>query len=452
MKNITKYILIVAVAFLWACEPSVDSFTPSKGSADFSNYVAVGDSYTAGFTDGALGERGQVSGFSNILAKQLSHVGGNGFHQPVVESAGSVGSTPIAPNQYNSYFELKVVDGDLKPMPGLGDMSIFTERVYDADKPFQNLGVPGAKSWHLPVAGYAQMNPFYARFASDVASSSVLTDAVNSSPTFFSLWIGANDVLRYALEGGEGATSGMNDEDITPLDGFKASIAEIVADLKSKTSDGVIANIPPVGAIPYFNTVPYNALPLDQATADLLNGKYAAYNQAADANNLPRIEVTAGANALVIEDKEWPLNGFRQIRTSEKFLLNLPTSNIQTEGWGTAVPIPAKYVLTDAELKNIEDATSTFNTYLKEVALSNDLAHVDLYKIMNDLAAHGLTIDGHTYTTTFVSGGVFSLDGIHSTGKGSAIIANAFVDAINDRYNASVPRANVNDYDSVLFP
>ena len=56
------------------------------------------------------------------------------------------------------------------------------------------------------------------------------------------------------------------------------------------------------------------------------------------------------------------------------------------------------------------------------------------------------------YATTFVKGGFFSLDGIHATARGSAIIANAFIDAINKQYNAMVPKANVNDYPTVQFP
>jgi hypothetical protein len=77
--------------------------------------------------------------------------------------------------------------------------------------PYQNLGVPGAKSFHLGAAEYGnaagvalgKANPYYVRFASS-ATSSVLQDAVSQSPTFFSLWIGNNDVLSYATNGGKG--------------------------------------------------------------------------------------------------------------------------------------------------------------------------------------------------------------------------------------------------------
>nr|WP_321410478.1 hypothetical protein [uncultured Carboxylicivirga sp.] len=71
---------------------------------------------------------------------------------------------------------------------------------------------------------------------------------------------------------------------------------------------------------------------------------------------------------------------------------------------------------------------------------------------MNKLSGEGLIIDGNRYSTTFVTGGIFSLDGIHATGRGSAIIANSFIEAINEQFDAQVPEVNINDYKTVEFP
>ena len=48
---------------------------------DFSNYVALGASFTAGFTDGALFIASQQNSFPNILAQQF---GTTGFTQPLM--------------------------------------------------------------------------------------------------------------------------------------------------------------------------------------------------------------------------------------------------------------------------------------------------------------------------------------------------------------------------------
>src|SRR5205085_2114086 len=87
---------------------------------------------------------------------------------------------------------------------------------------YQNMGVPGVKSFDLlrhdlGVPGFT-MNPFYWRFASDVTpggTSTVVSDALKSNPTFFTLWIGSNDVLGYATSGGSGIVNGTNPNDIT---------------------------------------------------------------------------------------------------------------------------------------------------------------------------------------------------------------------------------------------
>jgi hypothetical protein len=44
------------------------------------------------------------------------------------------------------------------------------------------------------------------------------------------------------------------------------------------------------------------------------------------------------------------------------------------------------------------------------------------------------------------------LDGIHLTPRGNAIIANTFIDAINSKYSASVPHADVTKYSGLKFP
>ena len=64
----------------------------------------------------------------------------------------------------------------------------------------------------------------------------------------------------------------------------------------------------------------------------------------------------------------------------------------------------------------------------------------------------GIQFDGVKYTATFVTGGSFSLDGVHPTGRGYAILANEFIKAINAKYSSTLPLVNVNKYSGVTFP
>ena len=448
-RNIFKYALLLGALALWSCEPSVDEFTPSKGTADFSKFIAIGDSFTAGYTDGALGKRGQEESFSYILGKQLRYVGSPSYNQPLVQSNGSVGTTEIAPGQYNGYFELQVIEGSLAPIPSLGDMTIFGEDASSIDN--QNFGVPGAKVTHLVAPGYAQANPYFGRFASN-STTSVLADALASNPTFFSCWLAGNDVLAYALAGGIGGV-GNNPTDITDATVYEGALTSILQTLTSDGAKGVIGNIPDVTSIPFFTTVPYNAFEINAATAAALNAKYEQYNLAAEQMGLPKMEFAEGANAFVVYDATIPdlLGNRRQATVEDRLLL---TAQAEAMSWTPASdPILGdEFVLTKTELGNISTATETFNAVNKKLANDFNLSFVDAIALMKELSTMGITIDGHHYTNVFVSGGAFSLDGIHTTGRGSAIIANEFIDAINAQYGATVPKVNINDYDMVQFP
>ncbi len=448
-----NYLLILVTLALWSCEPKVDEFVPSAGSADFSVFVSVGDSYSAGYIDGALSDYGQTTGFTNIMATQLKSVGAGDFKQPMLLAGTSVGSS------LNGSYKLQVVHGKLMPMPTTGNPELFTDPTtwINSKGPFNNVGVPGAKSFHLlsplfgdPTQGSGNFNPYYTRFASNPGVSTVIGDAMLNNPTFFSLWIGGNDILWYALGGGTGSASGLGSHDITPDLIFKASISGLISNLTMKGAKGVLCNIPGIDALPYFSYIKYNDLELTADRVTLLNSAYAGYNQAAEANGKPKIEFAEGRNPFVIADAGAFL-GMRQMKEGEKVLLSALSGILGDEHWGSATPMPDNESLTITEIGNITTAVDRFNAIIKSAADDNDLAFVDANSVMNDLM-HGIIIDGVGYNTEFVTGGMFSLDGIHASGRGYAIIANAFIKAINAKYGATVPMANVNDFIGVEMP
>ena len=66
MKNKFIYLAILAAGFA-SCEPEFDNPVStddySAGEADFSSYVAVGNSLTAGYMDGTVYKSGQANSF-----------------------------------------------------------------------------------------------------------------------------------------------------------------------------------------------------------------------------------------------------------------------------------------------------------------------------------------------------------------------------------------------------
>ena len=78
---------------LGGCQPDLmDEPKANAGQADFSRYIAVGNSLTAGFSDGGLYREGQLNSYPNILAQQFREVGGGDFTQPLFAEAQANGS------------------------------------------------------------------------------------------------------------------------------------------------------------------------------------------------------------------------------------------------------------------------------------------------------------------------------------------------------------------------
>ena len=121
--------------------------------------------------------------------------------------------------------------------------------------------------------------------------------------------------------------------------------------------------------------------------------------------------------------------------------------------YGVTFPLDDKHVLTVTEKTEVLTATDTFNAVIKAAATAKGLAYVDANAKMMELSkTSGLQFDGVKYTATFVTGGTFSLDGVHLTGRGYALIGNEFIRAINQKYKSNLPMVNVNSYSGVTFP
>jgi len=454
-----KFIYYIAIlAFLASCKPEVNEFSPSSGNADFTTYVAVGNSLTAGYADGALYTSGQEYGWANILGKQLQVVGANPFVLPKVTS-----EFGVLPGKLKLGYSTDCLGTtSLGPIPDVGELDPYTNHF---DKPVNNLGVPGAKVGHLLFNGYGDpanlplglANPYFVKFAT-TPTISVVEQALSMSPTFFSLWIGNNDVLGYATTGGLSP--------ITPLNGavgvgFTETYNTLVGALMTSVDKryGVLANIPGITSAAFFTTVPYNAIPIDdQAKLDLINAAYLPYNTAMEQMGLPyRINFVMGQNAMVIVDTDMPdalpdALKIRQLTSDELVLMTIPQDSIKCAGWGSAVPIASQFILTANEIKEVTDATTAFNNVIKTAATDNGLAFVDFNSILVEANTSGIVVDGITFTTTLVTGNLFSLDGIHLSPQGNALVANYFVDAINSTYNANIPHTTVSSYPGITFP
>ena len=424
--TVRKYLLLIFLFWIIpGCEPEIDQPDPHSGEADFTTFVAVGNSLTAGFKDGELFRNGQEHSLANLMAGRLMHVGLPSFSQPLMKDELGFGNRLV----------LAEAGGSLMPVPAPGNPDPDnSENIFDTEGPFHNLGVPGAKVQHLLFQGYGALNPYFGRFAANPATSSVLSDAMALQPTFFSLWAGNNDILSFATSGGKG-------EDITPVGEFASFYQMLTSQLTQAGAKGVVANIPDITSIPFFTTVPFNALPLtEQAVVDQLNS---AYQEA------PHISFSLGMNALVAEDNTHPA-GVRQLEEGELVLLTA-LAGITQQGWGSQVPLPETHYLAGNQVTEVREATTAYNQVIRETASEKGLAHVDMHQRLQE-AGQGIYIDGIAFDASFITGGIFSLDGVHLSKRGSAIVASDFIEAINQQFNATIPKVAVSQVEGIAFP
>jgi len=466
MNDMKKLIYILfSLVILAGCEPKIDEYSPDAGAADFTTYVAIGNSLTAGYADGALYTSGQENSYPSIMAEQFKFVGGGEFSQPYIDTEDGVGLevTPTFDIRLVTKRILKVVpDKDCAGNP-IGTFSLKPAFAIDNPDqavlgaqlaarptnpaPYNNMGVPGLTVKDLFIPGYGSPfgNPYFARFASNMMAT-VYQDAVAQNPTFFSMWIGNNDVLTSALAG--------TDALITPVDTFALYYNMAVLGLVNSTNapKGVLANIPDILAIPFFTTIspqlPYDNVVLTAEQAAGLNLLYTMYGH-------PDIVWKEGKNPFVITTTT---GAWVQMGPEDIFLLSMPTDSIKCLGMGIAnpvtlvpYPIPGKYVLQKSEQVNLQNAITAFNLIIKNAAELNNLALADMNTYMKSFET-GMTFDGISMNTRFVSGGMFSTDGVHLCPRGYAVAANFFIDAINGQYASHIPHADITKYAGLKFP
>jgi lysophospholipase L1-like esterase len=523
-KLINIFLGIILMTSFTACEPEFESPISegnyTSGDADFSNYVAVGNSLTAGYTNGTLYKSGQENSFAAILARQMKLAGGGEFTQPYMDDdtddiGGMVysGTTILPP---------KLIINAAAGGPERINKTPKVDLMNIHPGPYNNMGVPGAKIFHLVSNAYGdpanilihKANPFYVRMASST-NASVIQDAVAQNPTFFTLWIGANDVLAYATGGGTGVDqdeAGNLDpttygfEDITNANVFGAIYSQLVDALTANGAKGVLATIPDVSSVPYFTTIPYN--PLDPAAIPTyavmipeLNMNFGLLNQAFTAIGHPERAVTfdengpspllikddaledistqlnaalqaggmdpgtaailsaqygqsrqATANDLIVLTAKSVIGQINQAYMQQLLNLGVPQTNAyKLSIEGITYPLEDKWVLTEDEITHTRNATAKYNQIIKGIAQSKNLGLADMAAVMQEMS-NGLVIeDGSLYTADYFNGSnldnlSFGLDGVHPTSRGYAIIANKFIDVIEEKYGAKLPKVLPADY------
>lgn len=430
-------LLLTTIVGVIACtnndiDPNATAGTVSKGDADFTKYVAVGNSLTSGYADGGLYRDGQLNSYPNILAGQFKSVGGGDFIQPLFTTEQANGT---------GYIRLKKLPASATSLPtfdttktqlAVRSLSSTGGVLYTKfTGTNQNLGVPGIRIADVLRVGYGSKegNPYFERFLDDQAAATTYLQYISTNlagATFFSCWLGNNDALGYATSGGVGAEN--ETRGLTSVSLFTTNFTAVMSKLTENNRKGVVIGIPNVVQTPFFTTATAQIKTLLQAQ---------------------------GIPGLAIQSKSAP-GGVKISGDGDYFLLSIAPvlTSFITRGVGlsAANPIPDQYVLDASEVQTLTSRINSFNGIMKAQADAKGVAYVDPNSALNQISsATGLVQSGITYTGSYLQGGVYSLDGIHLTPAGYALMANEIIKGINAKYNATVPQVNPANYRRVLL-
>lgn len=529
MKAIKNFIYSLSLlAFISSCEQDVIdltaddecSFNPgspncsvecppdaSAGSADFSKFVAIGSSFTAGFQAGALFNDGQNTSIPALMASKFSCVGGSAtFNQPTIGTDNGfnifVSPNPIGGTTVLGRFKLQgtppapspvISDAAAIPNPSVNPAFIYTGSKTELNNfavQATILGqalIPETGNWTLAGTNPA-FNPFYARLASSPGASTMLTDmlaSLGNGGTFYMVWLGMDDFLLHAVYGGD-----PNLAPLTPSAVFNTqynlTIGAIVGTFPNLK--GVLGNFPNIFVMPHFTAVAWNAIPLPQATADALNGSLALnYNGFLDAMvaggfleqaeaSLRKISYTAGQNPILISDETLtdlspymagpaaallPYAQARQTKNTDIIplstgsVLGTPKDGNPQAVWGVSYPVLDQHVLIPSEIGEISQRITDYNTTIKTLTDANaNLAYADVNKAIGDfVTARAYVVNGITITPNInPPTGIYSEDGLHPNSRGAAFIAGAFIDGINAKFGSTVPKPIISKYGATGLP
>jgi len=206
-------------------------------------------------------------------------------------------------------------------------------------------------------------------------------------------WIGPNDVMGAVLSFDQ-----LDASQTTPVAEFEQLYSELADRLAALAGRVVVANIPDVTTIPFL---------VDDAALAAITGRN-------DLSLAPGSRTTLVLAAAL-------LLGF-----DVEALLDDPD-----------------WVLDAGELDILNERVAAFNEIIAEQADRVGLPVVDANSLYASIVAQPPTIGGVTLTAAFL-GGLFSLDGVHPSDTGHAIIANAFIEGLNAAYDLGIPLYSAN--------
>jgi lysophospholipase L1-like esterase len=395
------------------------------GGAMFKNYVAIGNSITAGYQSGGINDSVQRASYANLFAIQVgTRFAYPSFTKSFALPTGLVITSGCGPMTGNWLTQKKT--DSLFATPGGCSLRDPTK----ATDILNNVAVPGAYAADLTVTGLGVIVPNNGLNTLILGGKSQVNRALDADPTFISFWIGNNETLLPAEAGMLGGpATGSPAPPLIPSTSEIPAMAKAINALVAGSphlKGGIIIGAAFVTGVPHFfsaDTIGLSASRLAEFATFTGKGTPAVIGCGTAVNGWLisadlAIQIKAGTHPNVVS-----------------CFANTP-----------AAPIGDIFMLDPTEQAALIATTTAYNAYLKAKADSLGWAYLDpnvtlaaLRTGTPALVAGWPSLKSNTRdATTSVFGSIFSLDGVHPTAAGQKLIANAMIDAVNAKYGTTI--------------
>ncbi len=362
---------------------------PDDEATNLNRYVAMGTSISMGGASDGVVASSQQSSWPALLAAAE----GAEFGLPLIALPGCRPPL-VAPLQ-----DFRRADGSPST-----DMSTCADNMAGFTLPEQNVAIYGATAANaVGTTPSGSSNPLYRRV---LANGQTQVSAMRSmSPTFVSVEFGAQELLP-ALSGLVG--------DATSFGTFSSSYSSIIVSLRQTSAKALLALLP----------TDFRKFPAVRPAAQIASQRaaFAARNVTVNVN------CDASTNFVSLPNKVVPILATGAVRAATGLgPVDLSCDNVVNVRDG---------ILSDAEMTSLNALAVQMNTLITSRATAGDYATFSLGSLY-DTAIDGVPFDlGATLTSNTPFGALISLDGIHPTAAGQAVLAAAARAAIIQKYGS----------------
>lgn len=212
-------------------------------------------------------------------------------------------------------------------------------------------------------------------------------------------WIGNNDVLGAAT-----AFDHYDASQLTPVAEFRLRFIQIASRLRLLADQAVFINLPNVTDIGFLMS--------PQDLVHFLGSDY----------GLPDGSYTSMIAMFMIK-----------LGLDDGSILNDPN-----------------YVLDSTEIATIQDRVVTFNQFIAQTAAAVGASVLDFNQVFHDAIENPYVFFGIPLERRLL-GGMFSLDGVHPSNIGHAIVVNALIGLLNDSLAMSIPVLSEAELDEIFL-